>query len=237
MTIKKLSRLFVNSVMTFGEKGSGKDMLDGNIIARRNQSAYISNTDYHIKYKQFIPLDLDKLNINNTYSNFISDNLNYYDYPYPDNADIYIQDCGVYFPAQYCNELNRDYKHFIAFLALSRHLGLANVHCNCQALNRIWDKLREMSTTYIQCRGCIVLLGFVFQRVRIYERYDSAVGNVQPFRAPFTLNKDKRNLYDMQKVNYDNTHGSIKSCILIYRNKTKYNTRLFKEKLLGGTLN
>lgn len=114
--------LFNRNVMICGERGTGKDMLTGNVIARRFEKAYISNTDYGIKNKLYIPLELPKLFVSNDYRNFLTDKVKRYKYMYPDGIDIYIADCGVYFPAQYCNELNRDYKEMTAFLCLSRHL-------------------------------------------------------------------------------------------------------------------
>lgn len=225
---------FKRNVMISGERGTGKDMLFANVIARRKQKAYISNTDYKLKHKLYIPLELDKLMIGNDYRNFITDTIRHYTYMYPDGIDIYLADCGVYFPAQYCNELNRDYKDITAFLALSRHLGACNVHTNCQALNRVWDKLREQSTTYINCRRCFVIGKLVIQSVRIYERYDSAVNQIQPFRAPFTLDRQKKALIESQRVNYVNQHGRIQTKLLVYVNKSKYDTRMFKDKLERG---
>lgn len=233
-------QLFKRNVMVCGERGTGKDMLFGNVIARRRSKAYIGNTDYVIKNKLYIPLEISNLHISNDYRNFLTDNIKKFTYKYPDGIDIYLADCGVYFPSQYCNELNRDYKDITAFLALSRHLGDCNVHTNCQALNRVWDKLREQSHTYISCQWCKVLKlplikkPLVIQRIRIYERYQSALDNIAPFRAPFSMDKGKRELYAQSKVNYLNAHGSIKTRTLIYFNKCNYDTRHFKEVLKYG---
>lgn len=76
-----------------------------------------------------------------------------YEYPYPDGTDIYIADAGIYFPSQFCNELNRDYKYFPTFMALTRHLGEANVHFNVQNLNRVWDKIRSKVTSTLCVAG------------------------------------------------------------------------------------
>lgn len=231
-------KLFDSNVMIDGERGTGKDMLFSNVIARRRAPYYISPVDYKItnkiRKKRWIRLDLNKLMTNNRYNNFITGNFVRYYYPYKDKIDIYLPDCGVYFPAQYCNELNRDYKDLPTFIALSRHLGECNVHCNTQSLNRVWDKLREQSSTYIHCLSCKVICGYVFQRIRIYERYDSALQRIAPFTAPFTTNKETRSLYNAQRVAYRNQHGFIKEKLLIYKNKSAYNTRYFRDILEKG---
>lgn len=223
-----------HSVAISGAKGSGKDMLFGNVIARRKAKYYISNTDYKIRGKRYISLKLDKFMTNNRYDNFIRDKISPYVYPYPDNVDIYIADCGIYFPSQYNGELNRDYKEFPTFMALSRQLGNCFVHTNCQAPNRVWDKIREQSDIYITCLSCKVIGKLVIQRVRLYERYDSYVSQIQPFRGQIKLSKGSRERAFESKLNYENQHGKIVERVLIYKNKTKYDTRLFKTLLEKG---
>lgn len=232
MTIKRIAKWFAReTVCVVGRKGTGKDVLFGNVIARRKKP-YISNTDYGGEYK---PLELEKLMCGgNTYKDFINDTLKPYTYPYEDETDVYIADVGVYFPSQYCNELNRDYKQIPVFEALSRHLGKANLHFNVQNLNRAWDKLREHSDLYIRCRLCKVLFGkIVIQIVTVYDKYESCVNKVAPFRLklPLFANKEMRLMADIQRQNYRNTHGQVKTFLLVYWNKSKHDTRAFKEML------
>lgn len=231
--IKKICKLFNNhSVAVSGEKGSGKDLLMSNVIARRKSKYYISNTDYNIKGKTFIRLNLNKFMTGNTYIDFINNTIKPYIYPYRDGIDIYISDCGVYFPCQYNNELNRQYKEFPTFMALSRHLGDCYVHTNCQALTRVWDKIREQSSRFILCKGAKVLFKrIVVMKVRVYENRESAEMEVQPFRSTFTMNKDKRERQFQEKTAYLNQHGKITTHFLIFKNKSNYNTRMFKELL------
>ena len=228
-----------------GLRGTGKDMLFANVVARRKQP-YISNTDYHIKDVSYIKLKFDKLNVKNNYKNFIVDDIVPYDYPYPQECDIYIADCGVYLPSQYCNELNKLYPEFPTFYALSRHLANCNVHFNVQNLNRVWDKLREQSDIYITCNNCKVLKGrlplfkrilsgVVFQTVTLYEKYSSCVDRVEPFKPvaiPLFANKQmKANLRQVNeeaKRRYQEQYGKVKRVRLIYKNKSNYDTRLFK---------
>lgn len=217
------------NVSVCGLRGRGKDMLMSNVVVRRNLP-YISNTDYGgTRY----PLDFNKLNCGgNTYKDFIEGTLKNYKFPYPDHTDVYLGDAGVYLPSQYCNEINRDYKFIATYIALSRHLGQSNFHYNVQNLNRCFDKIREQSDTFINCRYCIVLFGkIVIQGVRIYERYESCVNNVPPFRvtAPLLSSPQTKTQVELMKQSYESTHGQIKSGLLIYWNKSKYNTRVFKE--------
>lgn len=249
--LKKIIRKFEEgNVCVVGLRGTGKDMLFANVIARRKQP-YISNTDYHIKDLSYLKLRFDKLNVKNNYKNFIADDIVPYDYPYPENIDIYIPDCGVYLPSQYCNELNKQFPEFPTFYALSRHVANCNVHFNVQNLNRVWDKLREQSDIYIKCESCKCLKGklpiigrlfkgLVFQTVTLYEKYQSCVDRVEPFKAvsiPLFANKQtKANLKQVNeeaKRRYTEQYGKVKRVRLIYRNKSKYDTRLFKGVLQG----
>lgn len=237
--IRSIVRLYNNnSVSVCGKKGRGKDILTANVIARRKRPYYISNVDYKVKNSKYIRFNPALLRTGNNYQNFIENKTKEYIYPYPDGTDIYISDCGVYFPAQYCGELNRDYKDIPTFMALSRQLGDCYVHTNAQALNRVWDKVREQSDIYISCQWCKVLLRgrLVIQCVRIYEKYDSAVNNQPPLRLSLPLlgNSEDRNRIRIAKEQYTAQHGLIKTKILIYLNKSKYDTRLFKTILEGG---
>lgn len=238
--MKKLCKTFsTHSVSVCGEKGAGKDILFANVVARRKKP-YISNTDYKCDCS-YIKLRFDKLRIGNTYRDFLDNTCKEYIYPYPDGTDVYIADCGIYFPAQYCNELNRDYKDVPVFLALSRQLGDCRVHTNAQALSRVWDKIREQSTRYILCEWCKVVKipfirkQFVIQRITEYERYQSCVDRAIPFRVPCPLFDNKGRLqWKLQKAQYEQQNGKIKRRLLVYMNKSAYDTRIFKEILENG---
>ena len=233
MPMKQIIKLFESgNVSVCGLRGRGKDMLFANVICRRKKH-YVSNVDYGGLREPFVPLQYDCGK--NTYKHFISGNVNYYDYPWPDGTDLYISDAGLYFPAQHCNELNRDFPYFSTFVALTRQLGECNMHFNVQNLNRCWDKIREQSDIYIMCNRCIVWHGWVLQLVTIYDQYDSAVKRVPPFRIKRPLfNPDRQLQWEMAYQSYLIAHGKIKSRILIYRNQSNYDTRVFKEMLKNG---
>lgn len=235
MKLKNVVKLFKKAnVCVFGLKGCGKDMLMSNVCVRRKKP-YISNIDYG---GQYIPLNLNDIAVGgNTYKNFISGDINSYVYPYKDGTDIYISDSGIYFPSQYCNELNRDYKQFPVFVALSRQIGDCNFHFNTQALNRVWDKFREQSDTYILCKWCfyIPFLKLTIQGIRIYDKYESAIDKRCRLRTYVPLGADKmtKAIVKNKRLEYQSQHGSIKDRILIYFNKSSYDTRRFKSILKG----
>ena len=232
--MKKIIKLFRSgNVCVCGLRGRGKDMLMSNVVVRR-RLPYVSNVDYGGDYIEFVPKNYDCGG--NTYENFLEDDILPYDYPHEDGTDIYISDAGVYFPAQYCKELNKKYGYFSTLAALTRHLGLCNMHFNVQNLNRVWDKLREQSDIYIMCNFCRVLFGsLVIQKVTIYEKYESAVDRVPPYRPPrVRLNADRRLAVQQEKQRYRITYGDIKPRLLIYRNKSTYDTRIFKTKLAAN---
>lgn len=236
MNILHIKKLFeTHSCAVSGEKGSGKDVLFGNVIARR-KLPYISNTDYgglHIPF-QYKDIDCG----GNTYKDFIHGTLKKYTFPYPDKTDIYLADVGIYFPSQYCNELNRDYKQLAVFEAISRHTSNSRFHYNTQALNRCWDKIREQCERYITCLSCHIIGGLVIQRIRIYEKYDSAVAKALPWRIklPLFASKEMKLSYKLQKQSYYNQHGNITERILVYLNTSKHDTRVFKTMLEGGSV-
>lgn len=243
MKIKEIIDLFEQgNVCVVGERGCGKDMLFANVIARRGME-YISNTEY--KKKSGVPLKYNKLDFKaldcggNTYKDFVENTLKPYNYPYHLGVDVYISDVGVYLPSQFCNELNREYKHIPTFMALSRHLGECNVHINVQNLNRAWDKLREQSRRYITCLKCkVITFGrkhqLIIQKIRIYEKYQSCVDNVPELHIPLTwLIGNNRLQAKLFQLNYQIAHGKIKEHTLIYWNKSDYDTHIFREMLKG----
>lgn len=228
--MRKIIKLFEKgSVSVFGMRGSGKDMLFANVVIRRKKP-YISNTYYG---GDFIPFNPEQLNCNNTWRNFMSGHLNHYVCPFEDGTDFYIADGGVYMPSQHQGELCKEYGHIPVYLALIRQLMDGEVHFNVQQISRMWDKLRELSETYIRCMWCKVFFDkLVIQKVIIYELYDSACNKVPPFRLRRPLlNAERIQRWEIQKSNYEIAHGVVKPRILIYWKKSNYNTRVFKEML------
>lgn len=204
-----------------------------NVVVRRNKS-YACNIDYGGIY---YPLDFNSLDCGkNKFDNFIESRVKSYKFPYPDGTDIYVSDAGVYFPSQYCNELNKRYPYLAVFQALSRHVGDCNFHVNSQSLNRVWDKIREQSDIYILCRRCFYLKGLVIQFVTLYDKYQSALDRQRPLKLPgsFLGSSEAKMIRKTTLAQYEAAHGMIKDGILIYRNRSTYDTRRFKSILEEG---
>lgn len=235
MGIKKIVKIFDrNNVIVVGLRGTGKDMLFGNVIARR-QEPYISNFDYHCKSKKCVyhSLDFNKLDIGSTTEDFIKGTTKKFVYEYPEGADIYVSDAGVYFPSQEQKELCRKYSYMPMWQALCRHISNNSFFCNVQNLNRLWDKIREHSEVYIRCNWCKVFCGFVVQKITFYDKYESCLNRVPPFymKLPFNASKEMKQAREIERQRYFISYGTVKSHILIYRNKSKYDTRYFKKLL------
>lgn len=231
-----IQRLFrERSVCVTGMKGSGKDMLMANVLARLPSSqSYASNIDYHVKARH-IPVDIRTLDAGgNTYRELMSGDVRPYASPVPDGVDIFLSDMGIYMPSQYCAELNRQYPYLPTYFALSRQLG-QRVHCNTQNLNRLWDKLREHYDVYLYCRWCKVLpFGWVIQLVTEYDRSQSCIDRVKPcaIKIGFLEPRDTRTQKQLYIDGFENSHGVVKNHLLIYRNKSAYNTRFFRDLLM-----
>lgn len=228
--IRYARQLFARgSVNVSGMRGRGKDLLMSNVACRSR--CYYGNIDYGGNYH---PLTFSDIDIRNDYDNLVSGIITPYVYPYEEGADIYISDIGIYFPAQYCNELNRKYPRLPYFLALSRQLGNCNVHLNVQNLNRAWDKFREQSDIYLLCRGVckpLLKIGLVVQKVTVYDKYQSCVDRVMPFQLPkpsIFAKKEVKLSYEIEKQKYYQTYGDVRNVYLVYINKSKYDDRHFK---------
>ncbi|MBQ8302020.1 MAG: hypothetical protein IJX97_00535 [Clostridia bacterium] len=240
MFFYKIVRMFKDgNVCVCGLRGTGKDVLTGNVIARRNVP-YVSNLDY-TGGKNYQKLDFDKIDVGkNTWRNLIKGKPRYYKFPYAAGSDIYISDVGIYMPSQYCSELNREFPHLPTYMALSRQVSHNNFHINVQSLNRAWDKIREQSDQYIRCRWCKVLFGFlVIQRITIYDKYQSAVDRVHPcrIRVPIFASAEVRQQASLYLDKFFNTYGDVKNHWLIYFNYSKHDTYYFEKLFEEGEKN
>lgn len=225
-----IRRLFERgNVLVNGERGSGKDVLIGNVYVR-NRIPYVSNQDYGGNcLEQYLPAKFDMNG--NTYKDLINDTCAPYEFPYPESTHVIISDGGIYFPSQYCNELNRDYKGQPMFAALSRQLGEGcHVHANTQAYGRLWDKMREQCVRYLNCEWCIHVLGLVIQRVIYYDKADSCAARIKPCRVPIPKMGDKnaRMQARIYRDQFFNQHGTVRAFLLVYRERSKHDTYQFK---------
>lgn len=232
-SINFVRRLFEHgNVCVTGLRGTGKDLIFGNVINVRKQ-AYVSNLDYGGKRYEFKYADF--MIGNNTYDTMLNQPL-YYEYPFELGSDLYLSDVGVYFPSQYCNELNKRYQSFPYYMALSRQVSHNNVHINVQNLNRAWDKIREQSDIYIRCVKSYYVFGLVLQKIVVYDKYESCLNRVDPCRIKIPLLGDKDRILNAQIAvdKFANQYGSVKSYWLVYINRSKHDTYYFEKLLKEG---
>lgn len=236
--VTRLVRMFENgNVMVTGEKGSGKDVMFGNVIARIDRP-YVSNVDY-TKDWRYIPLDFNVLDAGkNSYKNFLADDIKRYYHPFPDGTHIYISDAGNYFPSQYTGQLDRDFPHMPVLFSLIRQLGEANIHTNAQAYERVWNKIREQSSDcFIRCDRCRILFGrLVFGTYYLYDKAASCEARVKPCRVrlPLFAGRQQRMDFELYKDKFYNTYGTVQKRFYICFNKSKHDTRAFRRMLLDG---
>lgn len=260
ISIKKISQIFDRgNTMVGGEKGTGKDVLCGNVVARWKRP-YISNLDY-TNDENYIPIDFAALDVGgNTHRNFLSGKLNYYKYPYPDRTNIMLSDSGVYFPCQYDKELDEEFPEFPTFMALQRQLADASTTVNSQSIERPWLKIREQAQKrFIVCQKCYVLFGdqgrivaptwnklfpkhpwkfggFVIANFVFYNKKQSAIDNVPPFpyKEPLLKKKSDKINIELEKTRYKISHGEVINYWYICVNKSKHDSRRFRTLLLEG---
>ena len=256
--VKRLLRFFEGgNIEVTGAKGSGKDVMFGNVIAR-TKKPYISNLDY-TNDERFIKLDLTKLDCGgNYYENFINNDIKYYECPYEDGTHIYISDAGNYFPSQYNSQLDKKYPYFATFASLQRQLLDSCLFCNSQSYGRVWLKFREQcSDNFIRCDRCHVLLGNQGKFARIfkkitklnwnfgglviatyyyYDKAESCENRVKPCRVrkPIISGQQAKMSVDIYKDDFYNKYGTVKKYIYICVNKSKHDSRAFKTMLANG---
>lgn len=229
---KKIINIFKSgNVCLSGLKGRGKDLLYCFVINKRKEN-YISNVNYSNPKKKYKKFDFD-IKVwelaGNTYEDFAEGKTKKYKYPYPDGIDYYISDAGVYFPSQYHKELEKKYKSAPFFQALSRHLGVCNVHVNSQDQGRVWDKIREQSDQYLVANWSKVIFNKYFiEKVTLYGNEETAQKKIKkPF---FGIGKTAR----QNKISWTATNGEVKSYIIASKIPYKYDSRRFKKILENG---
>lgn len=234
---KQLLRFFKQgNVIVTGLRGCGKDMLfsfvtNQRVKGRKNKRQYVSNIDY-TGGKGYISYSPDFFRLGgNQFAHFVAGKFIPYEYPLPDNIDYFLSDGGVYFPSQYYTQLDRLYPSAPIMFALSRHLGNCNIHVNVQNLNRLWDKIREQSDTYILCRSCCVIGRVAIQKITVYDSYDSCCSRRRPFVRSIWGGKEMR----MRAAEYRAQYGYIQDMTIVHIvPKKHYNDRIFRDYLQRG---
>lgn len=207
-----------NNVIVFGKKGTGKDIIFNSITNKRKK--YYSNVPYtNSNYELITPNQL-KLGTN-TFEKLLNDCIEKVNWNFQENVDVFISDCGIYLPSQYDSILHRKYGGLPLVYALSRHIGNFNIHCNAQALDRIWKVLREQADIYIKTLKTIKMPFFLVVKYRVYDKYSSALNDIRPL---------KKKLLESDTAAVQNANvGFIKeSFIIVTKRKTRYNSRYFR---------
>lgn len=228
-TKTRIKSAFTNgNVCVYGPKGYGKDVLFQYVINIRKDT-YFANYNYGGDYNH---IDIKEMELGeNTYNNFIKGDVIRCDKNHKlENHDIYISDCGVYLPSQCDSILHKIYPSLPISYALSRHLWNNGIHANAQRLERIWKALREQADYYIRLRKRRLKLPFFLVIFTTeYEKYDSALQNLNPMRNTL-FNKYSK----AEKELYLAKHGFIKNGLLIVRKSIlQYDSRAFHKIIFG----
>lgn len=251
-------RLFSEgSCFVVGRKGSGKDVMFGNVIARRKID-YVSNLDYNEINNKHVPYNVLSFNVKDidlpvTYRDFLHDTLKYYSCPYPKGTDVYISDGGCFFPNFEVLKLNKEYPGVVYFVMLSRQLNRTNVHINTQAYCRIWDKFREQFHYYILCKkvrwfknlfpslfGHIpILKQLCLQTYVVYERATSIETEALEFRVKpprkrlirgGAADETAKQAWEAQKLMHETNFGKVKKYHTFFINKSFHDSYFYERK-------
>jgi len=228
-----LARWFtLGSVIVFGSKGRGKDLIFQKVINVRKKPHYAVMP--YGPLTTVLPLREFQAG-DNTFHDVIEETIRKFKSNYKRYYDYYISDGGIYLPSQCDVELSKKYPSMPIAFALSRQWWDSAIHINAQNLERIWKKLREQADIYIKAVGRIKLpfLG-ILVCARYYENYDTAVKGQLPLRIPHKILKtlDKQEV-KMMKEQYDATYGIIEQryFFISYRS-IHYDTYYFRDKFL-----
>lgn len=236
---KEVLRMFRSgNVIVAGHKGRGKDLLFQYVISARERAGerHAANITFTSKTTVHPPkwYELHQ----NTYTNFMTGKYDQTENKqYVEKEDYYISDIGTCMPAQLGRKLEKEYPTLPIVYALSRQLFDANIHCNAQNFGRVWDKLREQGDYYIYCEKAKVLFKKIaVQRFIIYDRYQSALANIQPYKCTrrlFGILPPRAE--DYSRANEHNAkYGTIRRYSMWHiLPKKHYDTREFHNKVYG----
>lgn len=211
------------NVITYGKKGSGKDLVTHKVIKHRKEF-YYANLPYTKDNYEIIPLQEVSVSPN-TYENFVNQNIKKITPRFKEGCDIYISDIGIYLPSYMDSKLYQKYPSMPIMYALSRQLYDNNVHCNTQSLERGWKALREQADFYVRCIRTYKLPFILITKVVSYDNYDSARQGLMPIKSRL-LNKYSKAEVDV----FNASHGEIRQGHIFQLKKNiTYDTRYFSK--------
>lgn len=222
------ARFRANNVIVFGRKGKGKDLIFQEVIRKRGER-YRANIDYGYDLVEIV--DGRYCNVDpNTYKDFIEGSVQKIEKaPDSEGVDVYFSDAGIMFPSQMDSALHKQFPSFPIYYALSRHLYGNNVHCNTQALGRVWKALREQADYYVRADGIIRLPFFLVARFTTYTKYETACRDEDVVKIRL-FNKFSKAETDTMNA----SRGEVKKGFFFIRKRSiKYDTRYFHRVLFG----
>ena len=238
ITLKRIYRMSKRYNLSIsGMKGTGKDVLVGNLLARYSPG-YVSNVDY-TGDTRFHPLDMSVYNIPTTTQELLNGHVtHYWEIPHDlDGLEVWISDCGCLLPSHEDKYLSQHYSGLPKCFALSRQICGTTMHYNTQQDGRVWIKLREQSERYIRCNRCIFIGQLVILTLTTYTKRSSVDDNVPPYpvKKPFLVSKrnEARMAWELAKAQYDIQYGEVDRYTLVFFNKSKHDTYRFRTILKG----
>lgn len=236
LTISKshLLKLFENgNVITFGKKRKGKDLLNCFVANNQKKSRGIFGNISYNKRTHVISHCLLDVFPNNQFD-LIDGKYHIIDKPLMlglyYKSDYFISDAGIMFPSDMDYKLHQKCPYMPIAYALSGQLWGMNIHCNTQALDRLWKPLREQADNYVKALWTINIFGFLITKYRSYDKYSSALQDVRPFKAVGIGNEYSKAMVSIERSKY----GEIKEGIIIQHKSTlKYDTRVFHQYFYG----
>lgn len=229
-----LAMFRTGNVIVAGHKGRGKDLLFQYVISAREKAGEIHASNIKFTNDTRIrPITYYCLKSNGL-ANFVSDKFELEQQMFVPREDYYISDAGVHLPAQDHARLQKQYPTLPITYALSRHLGEFNIHANTQEFIRLWDKLREQGDYFVYCEKCKVLFGRIaIQRIILYDRFETAVGHIQPYKVKRSLILHRAHPEDLARAHEFNAKYGYVRRIRFWHilPKDHYDTRAFYRKL------
>ncbi|HEY8390531.1 MAG TPA: hypothetical protein VIL26_06255 [Clostridia bacterium] len=207
------------NVYVFGKKRTGKDLLFAHVIYLRGEKHY-ANMPYDDNTEV---IELKEINVGgNTFEHIIEGQIEPFEPQFEFGRDIYLSDAGIFFPSQYHRILEQKFPDMPIFFALSGHLYELNVHCNCQELGRVWDKLREQADCYIRVLGCKWYRNYALVSCISYTDYNAAERKI----SPPSPKKSEKKLLEFYEKYGEVVYRTFK----IYKSYLKYDTHYFRHK-------
>lgn len=247
-------KLFINNLFIFGVKGAGKDLLmQSGIYFNRKNYKFLSNMDFGYSCTKIDDLTEVFSLGNNTFRTLVDGKPEIIEKKeFMEGKVFVLSDASIYFPSHEDTALKKQYPSYPLFYAISRHLYNMPFIVNTQVNGRLWKSLREqVQDGYVQALYTLgkresflwnsipILNKYLFVKYRYYEKEESAVNGLLPFRKIAIVNKISDKTVYMTSAGatqeqYNAAHGKIKEGFVIINKKhIKYDNRHFHKLFFG----